>query len=151
MRTLLLTTLSILFCSALFGQMEPVKWTFDAQKVNEKEYDIVFTAKIDDGWAVYSQYLESDQGPVPTSIEFDAQTGLQLIGKASENGNKKEAFDSIFGMNLTKFSDRARITQRVKVDPNAKSVKGFLTFMTCDDKSCLPPTDVDFDIVLASD
>lgn len=147
MRTLIFFFFTLILSNNLFAQLEPVQWSFNAEKVSEKEYDIVFTAKIDDGWAVYSQYLESDAGPIPTSIEFDS-SGLELVGKATEAGNKKEAFDQIFGMNLAKFNKRARITQRVKVESGAKSVKGFLTFMTCNDKSCLPPTDVDFDIIL---
>ena len=142
-----------LFCVSLSStaQIDPVEWSINAQKINDGEYDVVFTAKIDDGWSVYSQYLESDAGPIPTSIAFDEENGLQLIGKSTETGVKKEGFDQIFGMNLVKFSKMARITQRVKITGTPDSISGFLTFMTCDDQSCLPPKDVDFDISLHMD
>ncbi len=130
------------------AQLDPVQWTFEVEKVNEKEYDIIFKADIERGWSVYSQYLESQKGPIPTSFEFDKDAKIQLIGKTKEAGNKKETFDKTFGIKLVKFSKRARFTQRVKVDPKAQVVKGKLTYMTCDAESCLPPEDVQFTIAL---
>ena len=56
-------------------------------------------------------------------------------------------FDEMFDMNLIEFSGKARFTQRVKVD-NSDIVTGHLTYMTCDDESCLPPEDVNFEIAL---
>jgi len=56
--------------------------------------------------------------------------------------------EKAFGIKLVKFSNRARFTQRVKVDSMAKVVKGSLTYMTCDDESCLPPENVKFSIAL---
>jgi hypothetical protein len=131
---------------AATAQLEPVKWSFDVEKVSDTEYDIIFTAKIDKGWSVYSPYLESNQGPIPTTFEF-YNNDLQAVGKAREEGNRKEIFDELFGMNLIKFSGKARFTQRVKVD-DSSTVSGHLTYMTCDDESCLPPEDVNFEIAL---
>ncbi len=128
------------------AQLEPVKWSFDVEKVSDTEYDIIFTAKIDKGWSVYSPYLESDAGPIPTTFEF-YNNDLQAVGKAREEGNRKEIFDELFGMNLIKFSGKARFTQRVKVN-ESNTVSGHLTYMTCDDESCLPPEDVNFEIAL---
>ena len=62
-------------------------------------------------------------------------------------GNRKEAFDENFDMQIIKFSGRAQFTQRVKVGGTNK-VKGHLTFMTCDEEGCLPPADVNFEIAL---
>ena len=150
MRVALLFILSFAFNFA-FAQLEPVQWTFDVEKVNEQEYDIIFTAKIDKGWSVYSPHLESDEGPVPTTFEF-YNNDLKAVGKAREEGNRKEIFDELFGMNLIKFSGKARFTQRVRVDAsNSDIVSGHLTYMTCDDESCLPPEDVNFEIALSDD
>jgi len=51
-------------------------------------------------------------------------------------------------MQLIKYGDEATFTQKVKVDPSVKTIKGYLTFMTCNDESCLPPKDIDFEIGL---
>jgi thiol:disulfide interchange protein len=146
--------LSILFffyifiTTTAFAQLDPVKWTFEVQQVNAQEYDLIITANIERGWSVYSQHLEAQSGPIPTSFSFDQSSDIQLVGTTIESGNKKEAFDQTFGVKIVKFSNKARFTQRVKVADNTDIVKGKLTYMTCDDTSCLPPSDIDFTIAL---
>jgi len=144
----LITLFALFLTGSLFAQLDPVQWTFEVEQVNDKEYDIIFKADIERGWSVYSQFLESQQGPIPTSFEFDTNAQIQLVGATKEAGNKKETFDKTFGIKLIKFSNKARFTQRVKVDPRAEVVKGTLTYMTCDAESCLPPADVKFTIAL---
>lgn len=147
MRTIITLAL-VLFATFAFAQLEPVKWSFDVEKLNDKEYDIIFSADIDRGWVLYSQFLEAQNGPVPTSFQFYRDNQIELVGDASEAGARQEAFDEVFGMNLVKFQRKARFVQRVKVEEGASIVKGHLTYMTCDNKSCLPPEDVNFEITL---
>ena len=148
MKYLFFSLALILTGNILTAQETPVKWSFAAEKVSEQEYDLVITANIDAGWSVYSQYLESDDGPVKTKFEFQSSVNLELIGQTEESGNKKESFDELFGMNLIKYSKKAEFTQRVKVKNSSEPISGFLTYMTCDETSCLPPRDVDFSISL---
>jgi len=136
--------------SIAFAQLTPVKWSFEAEKVNDIEYNIIITANIDNGWSVYSQYLESQNGPVPTSFQFYDGRDISLVGKTDESGMKKESFDDLFGMTLVKYSKKAKFTQRIKIAGQPDSIKGNLTYMTCDATSCLPPTNLDFDIALNS-
>ncbi len=142
MRLLLLCTFALLSFN-LFAQLEPVTWSFDVEKVNESEYEVIFTADIDRGWSVYSQFMENQDGPIPTSFEF---YNTQIVGKAREIGNKKEIYDQMFDMKLVKLTGKAKFMQRVKVESKTKKLTGHLTYMTCDDESCLPPTDVNFEI-----
>ncbi len=149
MRTKLILAL-FLFLNAHFAHaqmMEPVKWSFEAEKVKKGEYDIVFTANIEKGWYVYSQHLDPG-GPIPTSFKFSTSSNLKLLGNALEEGDKKVAYDEMFGIDLVKYSNKVLFTQRVKVKDDSQPVKGYLTFMTCDDESCLPPTNIDFEIFL---
>jgi thiol:disulfide interchange protein len=138
----------IFITATAFAQLDPVKWTFEVQQVNAQEYDLIITANIERGWSVYSQHLEAQSGPIPTSFSFDQSSDVQLVGTTIESGNKKEAFDQTFGVKIVKFSNKARFTQRVKVADSTDIVKGKLTYMTCDDTSCLPPSDIDFTIAL---
>lgn len=146
MRSVLLLLFFFTFSLTSYAQLEPVKWSFKAEKVSEGEYDIIFTASIDKGWSVYSPLMEAEDGPIPTTFEF-YNNDIEAVGKAREAGNRKETFDPNFNMDLVKFSGRAKFTQRVKVD-ESKKVVGVLTYMTCDDESCLPPEDVSFEIGL---
>lgn len=146
---LLILCVAIAFTNILTAQPQssPVNWSFEAEKISEEEYKIVFTASIDQGWYVYSQFI-GDEGPVPTSFTFEGEE-VELIGKAEEKGsNRKEGFDDIFEMQLIKFGKEVKFSQKVKIKDANASAKGYLTYMTCNNESCLPPTDVEFDIKL---
>ena len=136
--------LTICFSISAFCQLEPVSWNVDTE-VSPEEVTIKYTATIDEGWYVYSQYLESDLGPIPTSINFDTE-GIEMIGKVEEMGDKKEGYDKLFEMNISKYSKTLTLVQKLKRTDDLKNIKGYIEFMTCDNNRCLPPTSVDFDI-----
>lgn len=143
-----LTAFALLFTASLFAQLNPVKWTYSAVKTSDDHYDITFTATIEKGWYIYSQYLESEDGPIATSFTFNKNQAVEKLGKSTEDGHKKEGFDSMFSMNIVKYSDEVKFVQPIHTKGTVASVKGFLTYMTCDGEKCLPPKDVDFDIPL---
>jgi DsbC/DsbD-like thiol-disulfide interchange protein len=128
--------------------VNPVHWTWKAEQTGKGEYKLIFTAQIDKGWHTYSQYI-GDGGPVPTKIAFDAKNkDIQLIGKNVETGPKiHDEHDAVFNMQLKYFEAQLICTQTVKVLKDTK-LKGTLEFMACDDKSCLPPDDKDFEFDL---
>lgn len=137
------------------GMFKPVKWKMTSNKISDTEYDLVFKASIDKGWAVYSQYME-EGGPVPTTINYEINEGVELVGKAIESGKKKQGPDPLFDEidEVIKFlgPDDFTITQKVKItDPKNAHLKGYLNFMTCDNKRCLNPTDIDFDYPFGSE
>ena len=138
----------ISIASLLSGQQfDPVKWDYRIDQISQDEFDIVFKAEIDDGWTVYSMYIE-EGGPVPTSIWYETEGVVENKGDAIETGHRKEGMDPIFEMNVIKFLDDKdyEVRQRVKVLDPSKKLVGYLTYMTCDNERCLPPTDVDFEI-----
>ncbi|WP_347924169.1 cytochrome c biogenesis protein CcdA [Pontimicrobium sp. SW4] len=142
----IIVIIAFLFSTLLPAQiLEPVKWEFQTEKLSEDEYQLKFIAFVDDNWAIYSQDIPDD-GPIPTSFEFDKSDLFTLIGNVKENDkNKVTKHDPVFNMILSKFYNKAEFTQVVKLsNPNA-TITGTLNFMTCDDKRCLPPTDVPFE------
>jgi phosphoribosyl-dephospho-CoA transferase len=69
MRYLSILILS-LFLSNLQAQMPvPVKWSQETEQVSDTEYDLIFTATIDEGWNIYSQFVE-EGGPIPTGLFY---------------------------------------------------------------------------------
>ncbi|HHM21051.1 MAG TPA: cytochrome C biogenesis protein [Bacteroidetes bacterium] len=141
MKKVLLFSLAFFAAHIVAAQLNPVKWSYEAKKVAPNEYDLVFTAHISDNWYLYSQYLDSDEGPIPTSFSWPEDAGIELAGKTAEEGQKHEGFDRIFEMNVVKYSHLASFTQRVKTSGPARfSVD--IEYMTCDETRCLPPTTV---------
>lgn len=125
------------------GILEPVKWSFESNSLGNDEFELIMTANMDKGWSIYSQHT-SDDGPVPTAFEFESDN-FEAIGEVVENGKKKEGMDPLFGVNVIKFpTGPVTFTQKLKMKDYSKPVTGYLTYMTCDDAKCLPPTDVDF-------
>ena len=138
--------LLVIASSSLSAQiLEPVKWNFSTEKVSNNEHNLVFTASIDKGWTVYSQFT-ADDGPVPTLITYESNDGAEIVGKGIEAGHKKEGLDKLFDVNVIKYlaDEKFVIKQKIKVSDDSKPISGYLTFMTCNDKTCLPPTDIDF-------
>ncbi len=127
---------------------DPAKWFFVAQKTAEGEYNLLITVNLEKNWNIYSQYLPSDDGPIRTTFTFKTDSGLELVGTATEDGHKKEGFDALFGMNVIKFSEKVVFTQKVKVKKGMKTISGVVNYMTCDNESCQPPKDVPFEIQL---
>lgn len=148
-------TLSLLlaFAASAFGQIHnPVKWSFSSKQLSDTEFNLVYTATIDDGWYIYSQYLESDDGPVKTSFTYTKGANYSLVGKNAESSShRKELNDPLFdNMKVIKFAEKVTFTQKVKVTDTSKPISGYLEFMTCNNERCLPPTEVDFSFQLKS-
>jgi thiol:disulfide interchange protein len=125
--------------------LEPVKWSFSSKKVSDIEAEIIFTAKIDKGWHLYSQDIPPN-GPIATSFEIIKSENYQKIGKISEPKPIVEN-DPNFDMVLKFFATKAVFKQKIKLLTNNPFViKGTVSFMCCNDVSCLPPNDVSFAI-----
>jgi thiol:disulfide interchange protein DsbD len=128
-------------------KLEPVQWSFRTEKLNDSEYNLIFSATIDEGWHIYSQNIKG-KGPVPTSLTLEANSKMELIGKAVEStsapANRSEGMDKTFNMKLIKFKKDYTLTQKVKLSDTTQAIKGFVNFMSCDKDKCLPPKAIDF-------
>jgi thiol:disulfide interchange protein DsbD len=141
------------FLISLHAQIfNPVSWTYQWKNTTKNEYELQFIAQIDDGWNIYSQYLESDDGPIRTSIIWDKGSHYTLLGKAAEEGNIYKGFDDIFGMNVIRLSGKIIFRQKIRVTDPSKPITGFIEYMACDKERCLPPGEANFSFqVTASD
>jgi hypothetical protein len=117
--------------------LQPVKWTIESKKLNDKEFEIVCTAKIDKGWHLYSQFAEPD-GPTPTSFNLEASTKFTPIGKVTEEKGHV-VYEELFKMEVKYFEDKAVFVQKIKkVTTEKVTVVGEIDFMSCNDRSCVP-------------
>ena len=151
LRTLGSLLLLIYITSTSYAQiLKPVKWTFSVNRINDCEAELIFKAKIDKGFHVYSQFLDRDDGPVATTFNFEKSVECSLIGKVNE-GKPIEEYDPNFEMKLKFFANEVSFKQKIKIiNLQAFSVKGYLNFMVCDETKCLPPEDVDFEFKIGA-
>lgn len=142
---LLITALMVLQLTEVsFAQvLKPVKWSFSTKQLSNEDVQLIFTANIDPTWHLYSQDIPED-GPVPTSFNFEKNPQYKLVGKVKEP-KAIEEYDKNFDMVVKYFANKAVFTQDIKVltDKDFK-IEGVLEFMCCDDSRCLPPDEVDF-------
>ncbi|MBC35464.1 MAG: disulfide bond formation protein DsbD [Bacteroidetes bacterium] len=122
--------------------LEPVTWSFSKKDLGNQEYELIFTATIDQQWHLYSQKIEMQ--PPATLFVFDENPAVELIGIVVET-ESEEKFDPNFDMMIRYFSDEAIFTQKVKIKKGSSAViKGYIEFMSCDDMRCLPPSEQEF-------
>ena len=126
--------------------LDPVKWTFKVEQTKPDEATLILIAKIDRGWHLYSQHnpLPPD-GPVSTSFQFSKSKNFELVGKVIEEKPIEERDPMFDNAILRYYAHSAIFKQKIKIlSKTDLTVKGVLEFMCCDDKQCLPPTEVEF-------
>ncbi len=128
-------------------ELDPVQWSFEVEKTSSSEYILIYKAEITDGWNIYSQHLD-DGGPVATAFTIEDKQGVEVLGEIIEPSKAKKSYDELFEMDVVKFGGNAEFRQKISTSKSSFKVKGFVTFMCCDDTKCLPPTDVDFEFIV---
>jgi thiol:disulfide interchange protein len=133
----LITLLFFIISFTGFSQiLNPVKWEFGSEKISDTEDNLVFVAKIDAYWALYSQFVE-EGGPLPTIFSFESGPNFDLIENVTESeSNKVTQHDPVFDMVVSKYYDKAIFKQRISVKSTEFNVDGNIDFMTCDDTKC---------------
>ncbi|GAB3520694.1 protein-disulfide reductase DsbD domain-containing protein [Emticicia fontis] len=137
----------LLFASSLAASaqiLKPAKWTFTPSKTSAKvgeTIDLVFTAKIDENWYMYSSELKVD-GPLPTTANFTKNDTYTLVGKLVPV-KPKEKFDDIWGGKVQYFEHEAKFIQKVKVMKANPVIEGKIECQTCTTKDgkCVPNKD----------
>lgn len=133
------------FSTTVFAQiLKPAKWSFSSVSPNVKvgeTVDLVFMAKIDEGWYMYSSELKV-KGPAPTELEFVASDSFKPVGKLIAV-NPKEKFDEIWNGKVNYFVKEAKFIQKVKILKADPKIEGKIKCYTCTEKdgTCVPNKD----------
>ena len=142
-RNTLFILFTLLFSLTAMAQQNPVHFSVQQKQVSPTEVEVVFTAKIDQGWHVYSTNLPAD-GPTSASLHVDKAEGLTPVGKLTTRGKELNVYDKTFEMKLRYFENSVGFVQRYKITAKTYSIKGYLEYGACNDEMCLPPTQVEF-------
>ena len=130
-----------------FAQIEKhVKLNYDIKSTGDNLYEAIITAKIDNGWHIYSKDINPEVGAIPTEIKISSKE-IELIGKATETGKKETSFSEAFGADLTVLSGTVVFKQKFKLKNPEKgsNVAAEFTYQTCNDRVCLAPETLEFE------
>ena len=125
--------------------VDPVKWAFSVQEVDEKEFDLVATATVDPSYHVYSTKMP-ELGPLPTVFEFEPSGDFEVVGEARDVTEGEKYYDDIFEVEYVQFKGSAVYAQRLKkLTDNPFLVTGSISGQACKDGSCVPVSS-DFEV-----
>ncbi|MCX6316543.1 MAG: protein-disulfide reductase DsbD family protein [Bacteroidetes bacterium] len=129
------------------AQLNPVTWTFTAVKIADKTYEIHMKATIQNTWHLYSQTQPADAIASPTIFTINANPLFTKEGKIKEVGKMEKMKDATLGVSANQYSQTVDFVQLIKLKANVKTnFTGSVEFQTCDDKKCLPPKIVNFNV-----
>jgi len=149
MRKLILLISFILFTLFTSAQIyDPVTWEFGYEKKGDRQYELIFTASIEEHSHIYAMKIP-DGGPIPTSFVFDTIPDYILEGDTYEVTEAVETLDEAFGFKIKTFSNRAEFRQKITAVSSSFTVSGIVNFMACNNVTCSPPKDVEFAVMIA--
>ncbi|WP_018618152.1 protein-disulfide reductase DsbD family protein [Spirosoma luteum] len=126
---------------------DPTNWSVKVDKQPTKVGDVVsiqIQVRIADSWHIYSNDLNPDIGPLPTSFKFPKSENYTLVGKTTPVG-VREVFEEVWGTKVRQFENKALFVQKIKVLKPTFTFAGTAEYMSCSSKdgTCLPPAEVD--------
>ena len=142
-KLLTICVLLVAFVAAKAQMMDPVHFTTQMKDLKNGEAELVFKARIDAGWHVYSTGL-GDDGPISASFHQVKMDGAQPVGKLQARGKEIKQFDKLFEMELRYFEQAVTFVQKIKFTKPKYDIDCYIEYGACNDQSCLPPSEVAF-------
>ncbi len=125
------------------GWQDKVSWTHKVEKINDHEAYVVSTAKLKEGWHIFSvnhDPAKADLTGYPTTFKFKKTENYKLIGKTVD-GKKAEVHEDDLGVSLY-FEKAGVFKQKIEVlTDGAFDVDFEFSFQICDENGCLFPPD----------
>lgn len=140
----LLTALAVAV-AAFTAHGQQVAWKSSVEHLDGDDYRILFTATVPAGYHMYDMGPYED-GPNATTITFRPAEGLRIEGSVEQLDTPHRYVDELFGMEIGTFEGKVRFAQRVRLTAPRASVTATIEWMICDDKSCMPPEDLELTI-----
>jgi thiol:disulfide interchange protein DsbD len=145
MRVKFLVSVLLFFVGTTFSFAQikkPAKWTYEASTKEAKtgeEIILIFKAKIDRGWHLYSSEFTCDPGPVKTEFSFTPDKSYSLVGKI-EPINPDDKHEEAFDCDVKVFHNNGEFRQKIKVLSSPLKISGNYEFQVCTDLTgeCVP-------------
>jgi thiol:disulfide interchange protein DsbD len=139
--------MSLLTLLTAFKADEPgAKWTFtvtptvpDTILEAGDELDLVFTARLDKEWLLYSSDFRGDVGPQPTAFYFEPDHSFETVGEIKAVASKRKK-DRVWETEVSYFTQKAEFRQRIRLLKPDYRVTGVIKGQLCSEKNgvCVP-------------
>ncbi|MFB1019668.1 MAG: cytochrome c biogenesis protein CcdA [Flavobacteriales bacterium] len=146
------TALLAIFCItniSISAQIEdPISWNINLYETAvEGQVEVIYNASLDPCWHIYSQFLDSDDGPIATEFYNEENKTIEGVIECEPY----MSYDPNFMMDLKYFKEEVYWSSLVNLSDLASTdtLKGSLLYMVCDATKCLPPTDVYYALPLS--
>lgn len=128
--------------------INPVKWSVSSKKISENRYDLIFEAIIDENWHLYD-LGPYEGGPNATLFEFEIVKGCRFTSEMKMVTKPVVEFDWLFNQDVGYFSKMAKFKREIEIfSKDSAIISGYVEWQVCDNGSCLPPTEKEFEIKL---
>ena len=123
------------------GIVDPVKWAFSVNDLNDGEFELVATATIEPSYHIYSTKMP-ELGPLPTVFSFEANEYCEPVGEGYDLTEVPLYHDDIFEVDYYQFSETASFGQKFKkLKDGAFPIVGELDYQACKDGMCVSLTE----------
>ena len=121
--------------------INPVKWSFAINDLNDEEFELVATATIEPQFHIYSTQMP-DMAPLPTVFSFEPNESYEPIGEGYDLTDVELFYDDIFEVEYKQFSGTASFGQKFKkLKDGPFQIVGELNYQSCKDGMCVSLTE----------
>ena len=155
MRLNFLILLSILVTSFSLSAQEfinPVQWSVSVEPTDQG-HNLIMSAKIDQGWHLYSQTQFGDEfeGPIRTEFYYNASDSTYVLQGPTQEPEVEPVYDPVFELDVIYFEDEVSFVQPIKIiNAQGNILTAEVYYSVCDAEKCLPPDTKTFTLNLAT-
>ena len=137
----LFMVLATVFCVSAQEIVNPVKWSFAINDLNDEEFELVATATIEPQFHIYSTQMP-DLAPLPTVFSFESNECYEPVGDGYDLTDVPLYYDDIFEVEYKQFSGTASYGQKFKkLKEGSFQIVGELNYQACKDGMCVSLTE----------
>ena len=127
----------LLFAAAHAQPVAPPTWRFEVSAPEVRvgqEVELVFRARIEPDWYLYSSDFDPDLGPYLTTFAFAPNESYALVGEVRPI-NPQKKYDDIWEGEYTYFKKDAEFRQRVRILTARPTITAGIDYQICSDVS----------------
>ena len=132
--------------------INPVQWSVSVVPTDQG-HNLVMSAKIDQGWHLYSQTQFGDEfeGPIRTEFYYNASDSTYVLQGPTQEPEVEPVYDPVFELDVIYFEDEVSFVQPIKIiNAQGNTLTAEVYYSVCDAEKCLPPDTKTFTLNLAT-